>query len=395
MNEQTNENTAAELHDELFTELLACFINETEPLLPDCADIGGLVAAAYMQNLLPVLAWLDRKWRLFGSGELSSTLKRTVYANASRRHAFGLLSKKLTEGGIAHLPVKGLYLAELYPIPELRTFGDIDILIRPGDRNAVHKLLVDDGFTVETDWEPTYSYRRGAEFYEVHTNIMDKNISGAADMKAYFASAWEHSRRRDGLLYELSPEFHFIYIFCHLAKHLYGGGAGMRMYLDAALFVKRHGEGMDWRYVSGELESLGLGRFFATVMNALKCWFGTEPPLPLPEADVNTLDELKRFTLGADLFGHARDRSAVRIRNAGSTSRTGLILRRIFPPAEDIEARYTFIKGRRWLLPAAWAARLFTNASRVRKEAEGMKRLAQTDNTAVMSHDAFMKKIGL
>ena len=91
------------------------------------------------------------------------------------------------------------------------------------------------GYTVKQDWEPTYSYIKDAEYYEIHTNLMDGNLDGRTDLQAYFDAAWAHAEPDDGLRFRPEDDFHFIYTVCHLAKHLYGGGAGLRMYLDVAL----------------------------------------------------------------------------------------------------------------------------------------------------------------
>ena len=84
------------------------------------------------------------------------------------------------------MPVKGYYLRKLYPVPELRTFGDIDMLIHREDRQKVHELMLSLGYSVKQNWEPTYSYIKGAEYYEIHTNLMDGNLDNRADLKAYF-----------------------------------------------------------------------------------------------------------------------------------------------------------------------------------------------------------------
>ena len=67
---------------------------------------------------------------------------------------------------------------------------------------------------------------------------MDGNLDNRADLKAYFDAAWRYAEPDDGLRYRPASDFHFIYAVCHLAKHLYGGGAGLRMYLDIALYMK-------------------------------------------------------------------------------------------------------------------------------------------------------------
>ena len=212
------------------TDLLRAFVLGERPA---AAAQAPLLPAAQMQNLLPVLAYMNKKHRLFSDADTNAVLNRQlrqpIFLHNQRYSAFEELSKTLSENGIDHLPVKGWYLRHLYEVPELRTFGDIDVLIRRKDRQRVHALMVSMGFSVQTDWEPTYTYRRGAEFYELHTNLMDASLDGRSDLPAYFADAWDHAQVVSGRCFAPEPEFHFLYTRCQLAKHLYAGGAGRRM----------------------------------------------------------------------------------------------------------------------------------------------------------------------
>lgn len=374
------------------------------------AQAGGGVAAeltaevfnhAARQNLLPVLAYENKRRGLFEdkavSKRLEGILYGTVAAGLNRCLDFETLSKCFTQRGIEHMPVKGYYLKKLYPVEELRTFGDIDLLIHKEDRQKTHELMLELGYTVKQDWEPTYSYVKGAEYYEIHTNLMDGNLDERTDMQAYFESAWQYAEADEGLRFRPSLDFHFIYTLCHIAKHLYGGGAGVRMYLDVALFIKKHDAVLDWSAIQKEFATLKLEAFFYTVMNACRRWFCVETVCPLPEADEAALDALLEYTLDSDLFGHTRDHSVIELRNAGEgeSSHHKVIWRMIFPRARDIEARYTFLQGRPYLLPIAWVARVFTNLGALPSRLKSIRSISTTDTMEVNTYDAFMKRIGL
>ena len=198
--------------------LLQAFIHGTRPELSDPA---ALLRIAQMQNLLPVLAYMDKKWQLFSDEtlrtQLGRQLRQTLFLHNQRYCAFESLSDALSGALIDHLPVKGWYLRSLYEVPELRTFGDIDVLIRKEDRQRAHALMLARGYDVKTDWEPTYAYQRGTELYELHTNLMDASLDDRSDLPAYFADAWRHARLVSGRCFEPEAEFHFLYTLCHLA----------------------------------------------------------------------------------------------------------------------------------------------------------------------------------
>ena len=389
------------MSDTQFPLLLRSFVQDTPPEPDGLWNIPHLWRTAAEQNLLPVLAYENKRWRLFDDPnvcrQLDGLLYGTVAANLNRCVDFETLSACFTEHGISHMPVKGYYLRKLYPTPELRTFGDIDLLIHPEDRQKVHDLMLSLGYTVKQDWEPTYSYIKDAEYYEIHTNLMDGNLDGRTDLQAYFDSAWAHAAPDDGLRFRPEDDFHFIYTVCHLAKHLYGGGAGLRMYLDVALYVKHKDDSLHWQAIVGEFAALHLEEFFYTVMNACRVWFGTATLCPLPEPDTEALDRLLSYTMDSDLFGHSRDHAVVELRNEKyeAPSRSRVLRKMLFPSAAEIESRYTFLQNRHWLLPLAWLVRLFANLRLIPSRIFQMKQVAKTDNASVETYDGFMRRIGL
>lgn len=380
--------------------VLRAFVQDTPPQL-SLPDPVELVRAAQMQNLLPVLAYMNKKWRLFSEESLNARLNRqlrqTIFIHTQRCAAFEDLSRTLSQAGVDHLPVKGWYLRRLYPVPELRTFGDIDLLIRREDRQAVHNLMLHLGYAAKEDWEPTYSYLRDLEFYEIHTNLMDGSLDGRSDLPAYFAGAWSHARLREGRRWEPELDFHFLYTVCHLAKHLYSSGAGLRMYLDAALYIRAHNDALDWSRIRQEMEHLGLSAFLDTVLTACESWFGVCAGCSF--ARVEAVDELLGYALDADLFGKLRDHSVIQMRNrresAGSDGRQSAVKRILFPPYEALVKRYTYIEGRKWLIPVALVHRAAVNVRNLADRAGLIRSIAKADRKAVDIYDDFMTRIGL
>lgn len=380
------------------TDLLRAFALGEKPA---AADPAALIPAAQMQNLLPVLAYMNKKHRLFSdentNAVLNRQLRQTIFLHNQRYSAFEELSKTLSENGIDHLPVKGWYLRHLYEVPELRTFGDIDVLIQPEDRQKVHALMVSMGFSVQTDWEPTYTYRRGAEFYELHTNLMDASLDGRSDLPAYFADAWDHAQVVSGRCFAPETEFHFLYTLCHLAKHLYAGGAGLRMYLDAALFLQKQGRELDPGVIRREMAALKLPEFLDTVLTCCESWFGVTAPWDFSRSEA--ADELLTYTLDADLFGKLRDNSVVQMRNRRETAASGgkvsAVKRILFPPYEALVKRYTYIEGKKWLIPAALLHRAAVNLKNLPARSKTIRTIAGTDRATVNAYDDFMNRIGL
>ena len=377
-------------------ELLRAFIYGEEPKLSGKSNIEELLKFAYRQKLLGIFAYMNKRWSLFDSKKaksLDAAYYSALFESTVRCSKFLKLSEFLSENKIEHMPVKGYYIRELYPVKELRSFGDIDILIHEKDRKRCDSLMKSLGYTVKNDWEPTYSYIKDDEYYEIHTNLFDVRLKERADMTEYFSSAWLHAKKDSGLRFVPDTEFHLIYIICHLAKHLSTGGAGIRMYLDVALYILRYDSVISWERTEEEFKKLGLERFFHTVLSAVNEWFYVKASCDF-ENFGEELSELLEFTLDSDIFGHSRDNSAIKLRGEErSKKRTALKI--LFPPAEQLENRYTFLKRSRLLLPLAWIVRVFKNFGLIPKKIKELVNLKKAEISEVESFDSFMREIGL
>lgn len=303
---------------------------------------------------------------------------------------------ELDKAGIDHMLFKGYIVRDYYPVPELRTFGDIDILIKFEDREKCHKLMIEQGFEVKTDWEPVYSYYNRNELYELHTELMEVDVSDKADYKGYFRKVWECAEKTGEYSYEPTPEFHFIYLLTHIAKHVRGAGAGIRMYMDLAVFIKHFDSAMNWDYVNCEIDKLKLTDFANVALTIVEKYFRVDSPVVLNPIDAEMFESIVDYTMDGGVFGHVgRDSALITLKKSEERSRAATVLRRAFPAAEDIERRYTYLQGKHWLLPVAWVHRFFKTRDTWRVHAEEAKKIMSTDEEAIQKLKSIYKEMGL
>jgi hypothetical protein len=134
--------------------------------------------------------------------------------------------------GIWVTPLKGVPLArEAYPKPGQRVFRDLDLLIRPADVEAAHRLLIERGFALIEPTGPLHraarvkgdplaaaaagidavSYQEGDLFLEIHTRILPPIVGryplgGEWAPEDFLAHLLTHATRH-----------HFLYGLRHLA----------------------------------------------------------------------------------------------------------------------------------------------------------------------------------
>ncbi len=387
------------MEENIILEILSAFIHNREPYLNCDMQEDKVFYTFYFQNMLPVLAYMDKKWDIIKNENIKRKLTecyyQTIAENFKKVAMFEIVSQKLSENNIPHMPVKGWYLRTFYPVPELRTFGDIDILIRKQDREKADKIFIQSGYNVKENWEPTYSYYNDLSRCEVHTELMDSDLGKGEQVISFFYDALETAEKDTGERLSPQKDIHLIYLFCHLAKHLYKGGAGIRMYMDIALFIKANSDVLSFEKIYEDFKKLHLEQFFKTVTFACCEWFQIEPPFEINDIKSNSTEILKEYTFGADLFGKSRDKAVISIRNNEYGSKASVWRDALFPGTQKIQERYKFIKGRKYLLPVAWVARGFVNLKEIPKKLKYIKRVSNTDMTQVGEYDEFISEIGL
>lgn len=384
--------------------LLGAYLREEEPQVWENVDWTKLVQLAQIHCVTGILGYMTMSWPICPEEQMNASLRRiclnTIALFARRAALAEVFSQTLSRNGIDHILMKGFVLREYYPVPELRTFGDIDIVIRPGDRQKSDELLRSLGYHPETDWEPVFSYTKDVEYYEIHSEIMEVNVSDKADYRGYFRDPWQYAEASGDHRHQFRPEFHFLYLLTHIAKHVTGSGAGVRMYLDVAAFLRRFGTSLDWDWIRQELEKLRFADFANIVLLLVQESFGVESPIPLQAVEEETMGAFLEFTMAGGVFGRVgRDSGTQSLKNQSrgreKISRIGAVAGRLFPAAKTIESRYTYLKEKPWLLPAAWIHRLVKTRDTWQQHTEEAQNILLADKEEVRKIQKLYEKLGL
>lgn len=384
--------------------LLGAYLLEEEPQVWENVDWVKLVQLSQIHCVTGILGYMTMSWPICPDEQMKASLRsvclNTIALFARRAALADVFSQTLSRNGIDHIIMKGFVLREYYPVPELRTFGDIDLVIRPEDREKSDELLRSLGYQPETDWEPVFSYTKDVEYYEIHSEIMEVNVSDKADYRGYFRDPWRYAEAAGDHRYQFKPEFHFLYLLTHIAKHVTGSGAGVRMYLDVAAFLRRFGTSLDWNWIRQELEKLRFSEFANIVLLMVQEAFGVESPIPLQAVEEETMRAFLKFTMDGGVFGRAgRDSGTESLKNQSrgreKISRIGTVARRLFPAAKTIESRYTYLQDKPWLLPAAWIHRLVKTRDTWQLHTEEAQNILLADKEEVRKIQKLYEKLGL
>lgn len=276
----------------------------------------------------------------------------------------------LTDAGVPYTLMKGSVLYSLYPEPRLRTMSDIDVIIRSEDRFSSNEAMKKAGYDVIIPTRAEYVYERDIIEYEFHDKMISEPLANHIDYEAYFDQVWKYVRQPENgesMYHPMDENFHFIFLFVHIAKHVLNAGMGMRSYMDLPVIAREIGEKMDWEWISAELEKLGLLTFAGVCEAFCEKWFGIGFPIKPVVISDEFFESTTRKILGEGIYGH-EDQENVTGYAAKAVKRSnkpywyvaaGIILGRIFPSYQNMRliSWYSFVDHRPWLMPVAWVYR--------------------------------------
>ena len=364
---------------DLFLRMVGDFALDRKSVYPDCSgELEDLLYLAHIHSLEPVVYYMLREQRKQLSIQnleqvqyMQRVYHSAVYISVTQEASRAEIEGTFEKAGIKLVFFKGAQLRELYPVPELRTMGDMDCLICREDRAKAHALMCQLGYQCEIDDEPVWMYRRDAVVIEMHTLLAAKDIGNGVDYESFFSDAMEHVVKKDGKLC-LGKEDHLCYLIYHIAKHLCSTGAGVRMIADIAATLRFYSDKMDWEELKCLLEASHLHETASAIYGLCHKWFGVEPPEKYSGSEL-VLKDLEEYIVEGGVFGfETHDLGDVYRRNAfrGKTGSNGgryrlkMMKNYLFPPREYLVKYFPLSEKCGWLYPVAWVCRCWTGIFR-------------------------------
>ena len=370
--------------------LLSCALKNIAPN-PPTGKISwkNVRKIAEKQKILPLLfeavRKLDKKYqpveeimRLWEN----ETLSCTFFYALQMQHIIEVLNKA-EKKGVEMLILKGAVLRELYPVPELRTMGDFDIIIRENQMKLAEEVFNSCGYEISKENTRQLTYcKQDALKIEVFSTIPSglKSVDGrCVDIWANTLPFIEH--------YAVRPSWEnmLLHSVTHLIKHLRTRGAGIRNFADIVLILEK--TELDWEYILNELHELKAEKLFYGLLNAAEKYFDYKSPLEIPDVESEYIDRLMDYMLTVGVYGEMENEYILDAREA-EKNRAGQIknyFNKMFPSASYMAENYAYVKKCPVLLPVAWIHRIykvvFRDGKSVGNNIQSMKTASSLVNT--------------
>ncbi len=193
----------------------------------------------------------------------------------------------MAKHGIETLVLKGTHLAQYYPRPEEREFGDLDLYFYDrhdeADRIAAEILKVE--ISNDAHHHTKYNYR--GVTVESHYDFLNVHYPPS-------------NRRYEALLKQLStangqqPTFEVLFLLRHMACHFASSRITLRDLVDWTLTCRTLQGQVDWTLVQQTVGNYGMAPFVDALNSIAESQLGYRPPLQLQEGP-NALETAKRL----------------------------------------------------------------------------------------------------
>jgi len=196
--------------------------------------------------------------------------------------------------------LKGTSLSRLYPVPERRMCGDIDVWVTGTHRSILERLHAS-----YHPYDIVYQECKVDFFPDVEVEIHFHpgkmyNPFLNARMQRYLEK--ESPIRENEILSMPNPRFDAVYCLAHMFHHYLEGGIGLRQMMDY-YYTLRALDPSDRESVMKALRHLGMGRFAAAMMESLRFNFGLEEEYFLCPPDPKLGRKLMEETISGGNFG--------------------------------------------------------------------------------------------
>ena len=281
----------------------------------------------------------------------------------------------LNERGLFPAVMKGLVVRNLYPYPEQRFSVDEDLLVLSEEAENIHTALLAYGFKQEgaEDYvraqEISYRDRERGLYIEVHRALFPLDSRAYSDCNDLFDGTLDRTveiRIHGVPIRTLEPTDHLLYLICHAYKHFLHGGVGIRQICDICLMGEKWTDNIDWRTIRKKCNLVKISKYAAGLFRIGEQYLGCMMPEVFEDITVDPLPLLEDVLSGG-LYGvndinraHSATMTLEAVVADRSFRKRRSIIRAAFLPFSSMSNKYPYLHKYPYLLPAAWAQRIFS-----------------------------------
>lgn len=226
----------------------------------------------------------------------------------------------LRENHIDCYLLKGLSLADCYPVPEYRKLGDLDLyLAEPEMLSQAQTVLESNGYILQdelSDHHVTYYYtfpKTGRRFIlELHYRVVGQyqysRTNEIVDLVYSPAKLKKSAQMIHGYSYTVLPPTEYVfYMIHHMLKHYLYSGFGIRLLCDFTFYLKRHESEIDFDQIHTWCRGSRISHLYEIILESCRIYLGLPDSIdPQTHYDISDCQDfitqiLKDGDMGTDV----------------------------------------------------------------------------------------------
>ena len=206
----------------------------------------------------------------------------------------------LRENHIDCYLLKGLSLADCYPVPEYRKLGDLDLyLAEPEMLSQAQTVLESNGYILQDELSHvTYYYtfpKTGRRFIlELHYRVVGQyqysRTNEIVDLVYSPTQLKKSSQMIHGYSYTVLPPTEYVfYMIHHMLKHYLYSGFGIRLLCDFTFYLKRHESEIDFDQIHTWCRESRISHLYEIILESCRIYLGLPDSID-PQTHYDTSD---------------------------------------------------------------------------------------------------------
>lgn len=355
-------------------------------------EYDWLITVASQHRCMTILYYALNNNGIILERQLYDTIEKTalneVVISEQQLFCIGELSEIFNANGIEHMFLKGSVLKTLYPHPEIRRMGDIDVLIKDTQYRKISQLMQSAKYTFEYESDYEIVWKKGYAHIELHRVLIPAYNK---DLYKYFGNGWKRAFLKEQSCYSFSDEDMFVYTFSHFAKHFRDAGIGIIHMCD--LYVLLNSYDLNFEYIDTELKQLQLYDFWHNIKDTIDVWFSSKESTEITDCITSIIFNSGVYGLKerSNISKALKSEKNYRSLFVGKIYR---LIHLIFPIG--IIRKYKVLRVFPFLLPVFWVYRwiniLATQRKKIKSKISDISAISKND---VQEYHKLLKHIGL
>ena len=201
------------------------------------------------------------------TNQMKAVCVHTMQQQVHLQHTLEVVLKALLQAHIRPVLMKGAGLAALYPEPQMRAWGDIDLFVGKEKYHPACKVMRDtfpDALKFDEELDHYKHYNIIADGVSIETHRVTVSLPHPLDARRYDKMEQIGMNRTEeldlqGLTVRVpEPTFNALFVFLHAWEHMLTNGANLRQLCDVTLLLHHYHEQIGAAWLSRWLKALKL-----------------------------------------------------------------------------------------------------------------------------------------